>query len=405
MDQIAEYLPEGRQTQTLNYLNNLWEILAQEHLLAEKKRKQQRQRRRVFKQLSLDESLELVFLTFYYSTSLTIEEILSLDQEKIQKNTLLLPIFADKKYILSRDLQEMISHLDTLGLKHKKLFTGRNAAWGVHVISKYPNTHLEREVGPYSIIQKQSDFGVIPTPLKLKADPAYRGRGITIAFIDSGFYPHPDLTQPFNRILAYYDTTNPKATLYDLNEASQQSWHGMQTSVSCVGNGFLSKGLYRGIASEANVVLIKVCSPQGTSTQDIVEGFQWAVQNRDKYNIRILNVSLGSHQDISFRESEIDRAAELAVHAGITVVRRRRKTTPIAQTTPPGKLSFCHYRRWKPMTKNQLNMEKIQMYWSSFWDVPLTAILSLKSSLPESGFPALPILPNTQGLSRSGLFI
>jgi serine protease AprX len=112
------------------------------------------------------------------------------------------------------------------------------------------------------------------------------------------------------------------------------------------------------------VVLIKVCSPQGTSTQDIVEGFQWAVQNRDKYNIRILNVSLGSHQDISFRESEIDRAAELAVHAGITVV-AAAGNDPHRPTTPPGN-SPSVITVGGTDDQNQLNMEKIQMYWSSF---------------------------------------
>src|SRR5262245_59862558 len=39
-------------------------------------------------------------------------------------------------------------------------------------------------------------YGAIPTPLRLHADPRFTGRGVTIAFIDAGFFPHPDLTEP-----------------------------------------------------------------------------------------------------------------------------------------------------------------------------------------------------------------
>ena len=42
---------------------------------------------------------------------------------------------------------------------------------------------------------------VLSTPLRLDADERFTGRGVTIAFLDSGFYPHVDLTTPKNRIL------------------------------------------------------------------------------------------------------------------------------------------------------------------------------------------------------------
>ncbi|MGH9958496.1 MAG: hypothetical protein ACREBC_15410, partial [Pyrinomonadaceae bacterium] len=48
-------------------------------------------------------------------------------------------------------------------------------------------------------------FGVIPTHLRLGADARYTGKGVTIAFLDSGFYPHPDLLEPTSRIVGYHD--------------------------------------------------------------------------------------------------------------------------------------------------------------------------------------------------------
>ena len=37
----------------------------------------------------------------------------------------------------------------------------------------------------------------------MDADERYTGRDVTIAFLDSGFYAHSDLTEPDNRILAF----------------------------------------------------------------------------------------------------------------------------------------------------------------------------------------------------------
>ena len=44
------------------------------------------------------------------------------------------------------------------------------------------------------------DFVILPTGLRLDADQRFTGKGVTICFIDSGFYPHPDLTAHKNRI-------------------------------------------------------------------------------------------------------------------------------------------------------------------------------------------------------------
>jgi hypothetical protein len=54
----------------------------------------------------------------------------------------------------------------------------------------------------------KNPFAVLPIPLRLNADPRFRGKGVTIAFIDSGFYPHPDLVRPRNRIREIVDVTD-----------------------------------------------------------------------------------------------------------------------------------------------------------------------------------------------------
>ena len=49
----------------------------------------------------------------------------------------------------------------------------------------------------------------LPVPVRMDADERYTGRGVTIAFLDSGFYAHKDLIEPANRILAYHNIFAP----------------------------------------------------------------------------------------------------------------------------------------------------------------------------------------------------
>jgi serine protease AprX len=155
--------------------------------------------------------------------------------------------------------------------------------------------------------------------MRLDATDEYQGRGITIAFLDSGFYAHPDLTEPHNRILKYVDITR-RTQPSDLKKPRVSSWHGMMTSVVAAGNGLLSGGLYRGIASEANVVLVKVGRAARIAHEDITRGLRWVISNRNRYNIRIVNISCGGDYESSYMIDELSRAAEDAVRCGLVVV-------------------------------------------------------------------------------------
>jgi serine protease AprX len=168
----------------------------------------------------------------------------------------------------------------------------------------------------------QNEFALLPTPLRLNADPRFRGKGVTIAFIDSGFFPHPDLIKPRNRIRAIIDVTDEKRKRRYFSDPHAESWHGMMTSVAAAGNGFLSNEMYRGIASEADVVLIKVMdtSLRWINTENIRRGLRWAIDNAERYNIRIISMSVADDEPVSSKESPVDLAVEEAVSKGIVVV-------------------------------------------------------------------------------------
>jgi serine protease AprX len=161
---------------------------------------------------------------------------------------------------------------------------------------------------------------VLPTPLRMDADERFTGRGITIAFLDSGFFRHDDLTQPANRIVGYYSIFDSVHDQTSLATTDVASWHGMMTSVVAAGNGYLSEGFYRGIASDAQVVLVKIGKTGHIPDADIERGLLWVIDHRQEYGIRIVNISAGGDFPQSYLENSLCQTVERAVRAGLIVV-------------------------------------------------------------------------------------
>lgn len=237
-------------------------------------------------------------------------------------------------------------------------------------------------------------FAVIPVAERLGADTTRAGRGITIAFLDSGFYPHPDLVSPENRILAYHDVTNPKARLGAELSPESWDWHGTQTSVTAAGNGFLSDGIYRGLASEAMVVLVKVSKRGRITDENIVRGLDWVIANKDRYQIRIVSMSLGGDVEASFKDSVVDAAADRAVQAGITVVVAAGNAgcsdqpRPIPPANTPSVITIGGYN-----DHNELDSPNPDPYCSSFG--PTIDGLMKPEIVAPAIWVAAPILPET----------
>ena len=94
----------------------------------------------------------------------------------------------------------------------------------------------------------------------------------------------------------------------------------MMTSVVAAGNGALSGGRFRGLAWEADVVLVKVGSAHRIVHDDIRRGIDWVIENRARYDIRVLNISCGGDYEESYLNDGLSRAADEASRAGIVVV-------------------------------------------------------------------------------------
>ncbi len=175
------------------------------------------------------------------------------------------------------------------------------------------------QVDSHQRVFEQTEY-VLPTPLRLNADERFTGRGITIAFLDSGFFAHDDLTKPENRIVAYQSIFAEEGDSTSLETTDVASWHGMMTSVVAAGNGHLSEGFYRGIAPEAKVVLVKIGRTGHISDNHIERGLEWVLNHREKYGIRIVNISAGGDFEQSYLNSSLCRTVEHAVKEGVLVV-------------------------------------------------------------------------------------
>ncbi len=261
------------------------------------------------------------------------------------------------------------------------------------IVTYFRDEEEDRQFEHFFPIYHESDYAVLPTALRLNADTHYTGRGVTIAFIDSGFYPHPDLTRPRNRVRKYLNVPDPH--LDDFGSSTEDSWHGMQTSVSAAGNGYLSKGLYKGIAPDSDVVLLKVRGRQGIQTRYIIEAIEWCIRNQHDYNIRIINISLSGERPGSYLRSALDQAAEGAVQAGIVVVVAagnsggdRGSETIRPPASAPSVITVGGLN-----DNNRLDVNAYEMYWSSYGPT-LDGILKPEIVAPGIWIAA-PILPGS----------
>jgi serine protease AprX len=247
----------------------------------------------------------------------------------------------------------------------------------------------KRAAGDHAHTHAQNRFAVIPTTEKLGADANYGGRGVRIAFLDSGFYPHPDIA---DRIVAYADISGEEPLLDTNFEPAGHHWHGMQTTVTCAGDGRLSDGIYRGIANSAELVLVKVSRAGRITDESIEAGLSWVIANREKYNIRILNMSLGGDCDLATSESAINRLAERLVEDGVVVTVAAGNSAnrrPIPPAASPSVITVGGYG-----DENAYSANRFDLYHSSYGE---TADGVVK---PELIAPAVnvaaPILPGTK---------
>jgi len=263
-------------------------------------------------------------------------------------------------------------------------------------------SRAKSQLDAHAKVFEQTSY-VLPTPLRMGADERFTGRGVTIAFLDSGFFAHDDLTRPTNRIVGYHSIFAAVDDRTSLETTDVASWHGMMTSVVAAGNGHLSDGFYRGIAPDSNVVLVKIGRSGHIPESDIERGLQWVIENREKYDIRIVNISAGGDFPQSYLENSLCQTVELAVREGLIVVCAvgNAGMSPGHEVLPPA----C-----SPATisvgglddQNSLDRARRGMYRSSYG--PTIDGLQKPEVIAPGIWVAAPILPHTPTAAEAHLY-
>lgn len=145
----------------------------------------------------------------------------------------------------------------------------------------------------------------------------YDGAGVSVAIVDSGVAPHPDLTDSAgaHRIARFVDFVGDAQAPYD------DFGHGTHVAGIVAGNGVDSGGARAGVAPGAHVVVLKALDASGRGRiSDVIAAVEYAVANRGALNIRVLNLSLAAGVYESFNSDPLALAAQRAVAAGILVV-------------------------------------------------------------------------------------
>jgi serine protease AprX len=226
------------------------------------------------------------FTTYSKKVDYAIRNMIAINKVK------LIPIIV----LFRKDVDSIIeARLKRMGMKIKYTLPFINGICGVIPVSRFANLCgiLEVEkifydskaylMGGHSSLKTEDE---LEEAVKIKTS-YLNGKGITVAFIDSGVYPHPDLVRPRNRIIDFKDFINDLASPYDDNG------HG----TACIGAGFGASvdGKFRTVAYETNIVCAKAFDKFGSGFySDILAAMQWIVDIREKQNIKIAVLPFGT---------------------------------------------------------------------------------------------------------------
>src|SRR5688572_30716256 len=150
--------------------------------------------------------------------------------------------------------------------------------------------------------------------LGLGSIPGYKGSGIGVAVIDSGIATHSAIG---TRVVARVNlvSTEPGVT-------GDPFGHGTHVAGMIGGANLKTTSAYTGGSAPAvKFIDIRVLGRTGSGyTSDVLAGIDWAIANRTKYAIRVINLSLGHPVAESAATDPLCIAVERAVKAGIVVV-------------------------------------------------------------------------------------
>ncbi len=285
---------------------------------------------------------------------------------------------------------------------------------------------------------------VLSQPQRLPDYTCFDGSGVTITFLDSGFYPHPDLLRRATwrgalpqwrqlnerqwhdllrpadlRLLDYVDLTDDGEQVGldvpSLWDSAGDSWHGQMTTTIAAGNGLLSNGRYRGYAPASSILPIKIGRGGGRiPEEDILRGLAWLLRddNWQRYGVRVVNISVGGDFPEPWQDNPVCRAAHALAQRGVLVAAaagNRGAEELLAPAQTPTVLTVGgvddQNLRWRSIAAE--DSERMELYHHNFssirWQHSLLRkpeLLALARWLPAPILPPSPVLRETYMIDR-----
>ena len=152
----------------------------------------------------------------------------------------------------------------------------------------------------------------------------FDGTGVGVAIIDSGIKLVPDLNGAGKRNSSR--VVYSESFLDGSSDTSDPYGHGTHVAGIVAGDGKQSDGgrfayTFRGVAPDAQIINLKVLDDKGMGTDSaVIAAINRAISLRKKYNIRVINLSLGRRVFESYKIDPLCQAVEAAWRAGIIVV-------------------------------------------------------------------------------------
>lgn len=155
------------------------------------------------------------------------------------------------------------------------------------------------------------------------------GEGVGVAVLDTGVFCHPDFD---DRIAAFADMTGRRMDPYD------DCGHGTHICGIIGGSGVCSDGRYQGMAPGCRLIGVKVLDRKGNGyAADVLKGIAWIIENKKRFGIRIVNISVGSYGKKGMSEdSALVKGVNRAWDEGLVVVVAAGNNGPgrMSVTTP-----------------------------------------------------------------------
>jgi serine protease AprX len=151
---------------------------------------------------------------------------------------------------------------------------------------------------------------------------AYNGAGVGVAIIDSGVNAVDDLRTSYGASRVVYQES------FVPGDATTADAYGHGTHVAGIlaGNGNDSTGgrfyyTIRGIAPSVHIVSLRVLDQNGAGSDSaVIAAIQRAIQLKELYNLRIVNLSIGRNISDSYTADLLCQAVRKAWEAGLVVV-------------------------------------------------------------------------------------